>query len=405
MKFKNELKLYYGDKLYSWNELSKRFHNLPVVSQGIVSSEQRFSTILHFLYGFVYEETIFPVGLAIIEDDSLFSPLLKRGTKGAALAIATSGSQAKPKIALISRDNIISHCQSFVKRIPVEASSVWLNCLPLSHIAGVMIVYRCWFNNAAMLLHDDFNVQKVWRDIHHFSVTHISLVPRMLSLLLEHSRGACVPDHLKYIIVGGDKLSDELFHRAESAGWPIYISYGMTEACSTIALGLSPNELIPLDGFEIDTAPDDVLSIKGPGVFSGYADSNAGITEYEWFETNDCVLWDGHFLSILGRNDNMIISGGKNIAPDYIESLLQSSEFVRDIAIGKISNREWGDTIAALICGDLNEFKVWIKQEIPSPYRPRIFVEAETIPRNFMGKIDRKAVQQLINDGTPEIYY
>ncbi len=390
-----ELNVYYQEKLYSWNKLSQKLNKLPIESQGIISSQRRFSTVLNLLYGFLHKSPVFPASSDFIE---LSSPFFGRETEELALAIATSGSQSKAKIALLSRGNIISHCHSFIKQVPIEVSSVWLNCLPLNHIAGVMIIYRCWFNNATMLLHDDFNVQKVWHDIHHFSVTHISLVPRMLSLLLEHSRDSCVPDHLKYIIVGGDKLSEQLFHRAQAAGWPIYISYGMTEACSTIALGLSANKLIPLDDFEIGIAADDVLSIKGPGVFTGYADSTAEKIENGWFETNDRVLWDGHFLSIQGRNDNMIISGGNNITPEYIESLLLRSEFVTDIAIGKINNSEWGDTIVALLCGDMDKIKTWVKQEIKSTYQPRVFIHVQQIPRNLMGKIDRKAVQLLISE-------
>ena len=411
----NELTLYYRDKSYSWNDLSKKINNFSTDSPCVISAQQRFSTVLNLLHGFINEKVVFPVSSEFIVKDRVINRCIL--PENSALAIATSGSQVKPKIAIISRKNIISHCQSLTKIISMNTSSVWLNCLPLNHIAGVMIVYRCWFNNASMVLHDDFDVKKVWHDMHHFSVSHLSLVPRMLSRLLEYSQHFEIPKNLKYVIVGGDKISDSLFQRAVSAGWPILISYGMTEATSTIAIGSKPDKLVPLDGFELEITSEDTLKIKGamvffgvfygvferegegesPGLISDSADSNMRPCNSEWFETNDRVRWDGKYLSIQGRNDDMIISAGKNIAPQYIESLL-STAAIDDIAIGKIYSSEWGDTIVALVCGELDEFKIWIKERIQSLYQPRFFVKVEKIPRNLMGKIDRKAVQTLIDE-------
>ena len=408
----NELTLYYQEKYYLWDDLIKKINHFSIASPYIVSAQDqdRFSTVLILLYGFINMKTVF---LA----NSVASPFFRRGIEGVAnklntpplsneettaLAIATSGSQSKAKIIFISRTNIVSHCDNFIKAIPINTSSVWLNCMPLNHIAGVMIIYRCWFNNASMLLHDNFNARKVWDDLHHFSVTHISLVPRMLSQLLEHSQNSEPPKTLKFAIVGGDKISESLFQRAISAGWPVYLSYGMTEATSTIAIGYTPDKLTPLSGFKIQLTSDNILKIKGAMVVQEMLAQETIVKEVpaseEWFETNDRVMWDGQYLSVQGRNDNMIISGGKNMYPQYIESLLSVSPVIDDIAIGKVSNDEWGDTIAALVCGDLDEFKIWVKKEIQSACQPRIFIKVEQIPRNVMGKIDRKEVVNIISN-------
>ncbi|MCW8933027.1 MAG: AMP-binding protein [Gammaproteobacteria bacterium] len=400
----NELKLYYQDKFYSWNALVKKINHLPDNSQNYVVAEDRFTVVVNLLYGFIKQTMVFPVSSEFISDDSVISIVVKQNieeenTDKKALAIATSGSQAQPKIVLISRHNIISHCQNFVKIIPINSSSVWLNCMPLSHIAGVMIVYRCWFNNASMLLHDCFDAEKIWHDIHQYSVTHISLVPRMLSRLLDLSQSSKIPESLKFVIIGGDKISDSLYQRAISAGWPLYISYGMTEATSTIAIGKTPDKLRPLNGFEIQVNSDQILKIKGAMVVENVVKKGTRRDLFDdWFETNDRVNWNGQYISILGRNDNMIIAGGKNISPQYLESLLSESPFISDIAIGKSHNDEWGNTIIAIVCGNLDEFKKWIKNEIQSGYQPRIFIKVESVPRNLMGKIDRKAVSELIDN-------
>jgi len=350
----------------------------------IAATQDRVTTLQTILYGVFKKKT---VCLCDANINTIEYP-----SDSIALLIATSGSQAEPKIITISWKNIVSHCRSFEKIIPVNSTSVWLNCMPLNHIAGVMIIYRCWFNHATMILHNEFNVEKVWQAINKQAVSHISLVPRMLFKLLELSQDYCPPVSLKYVLVGGDKLSDSLYQRAKSAGWPIYISYGMTEASSTIAIGRSPDKLKILDGFSVKLTQESVLEIKGDMV-TGEAD---------WFTTHDKVKLKNNTLSITGRNDYMIIAGGKNIAPETIESLLLSApdagDFFTDIAIGTIKHPNWGDTIVALFCnGVAYDLENWVLKHIPSAYQPRQFIEVDKIPRNSLDKINRKAVRHIIS--------
>ncbi len=421
-EIKGELNVYYQAKCYSWSELCLQTQNLILPDKNnesavlITQAQDVFATLLYLLYGFIEKKIIFPVSSEFFVTDSFNADNINTDRTDTVLAIATSGSKAKPKIALISRQNIISHCQNFVKIIPIEHSAVWLNCMPLNHIAGVMIVYRCWFNNANMLLHDNFNAEKVWLDIKLYAVSHISLVPRMLFKLLEFSQDIKPPESLKYVIIGGDRLSDALYQRAASAGWPIFISYGMTEACSTIAIGKTQDKLKLLDDMSTQLTGDGVLKIKGPMIFSAYADFKTELYERKWFVTHDIVNLKGSYLSIIGRDDDMIICGGKNIAPEFIESLFidssallnqTSSHVLADLAIGKYKNssysdndskQSWGDTVVALYCGDVDELECWIKNNIQTAYQPRRLLAVKKIPRNSIGKIDRKAVQTIINN-------
>ncbi len=350
----------------------------------IAPTQDRFTALQTILYGLFEKKTVYLY--------TVNSTTIEQASDETALAIATSGSQAEPKIIHLSWKNIFCHCQNFVKIIPIDASSIWLNCMPLNHIAGVMIIYRCWFNHASMILHHKFCAEQVWQDINCRAVSHISLVPRMLFKLLELSQNCPPPASLKYVLVGGDSMPDALYQQAKSAGWPIYISYGMTEASSTIAIGQTPDKLKILEGFSVKLTEEAVLKIKGDMV----------MTEANWFITHDRVTLDHNYLSIIGRNDYMIISGGNNVAPETIESMLIStqaaSEFFKDIAIGKIPNLSWGDTIVAVFCGQSSKkLESWINQNIASAYKPRHFIQVTAIPRNCLGKIDRKAVQSIID--------
>lgn len=409
----SELTIYYQDDVYSWQAICRQMSGLShsqyfQADKVTVPAENRFLTTLFLLWGWNEQWRIFPLSADYSAlDEKIFFGDPDPQRKNVALAITTSGSQADPKVALISRTNIISHCESFVRIIPLNSKTIWLNCMPMSHIAGVMIVYRCWFNNAAMLLHDEFNARQVWQDLHRYHVTHISLVPRMLARLLDHCRGASPPKYLSHVIVGGDKLPESLYQRAQSTGWPVYVSYGMTEATSTIAIGRSPEKLKILDGFDVKVSPEGVLKIKASMVISAYADSSVNSSiESEWLATNDQVELDKRYLKIIGRSDHMIISGGKNIAPEYIEELLSSSPGIDDIAIGKYIPSDggdaWGNTIIALVCGDIKQLKQWLEGHVKPCFQPKIFVAAKTIPRNALGKIDRKKLQLILDKNLPE---
>ncbi len=414
-----DLRLYYQDKAYNCSELLSMAAQQFTVDDSVLSieAENVFSTLLALVQGYIRQHCVFPVPKNVnrTQADNLFSqsenlnyPLIPEGT---ALAVATSGSQAEPKIALISFRNIQAHCRSFLAQVSVNSDSLWLNCLPLNHIAGLMIVYRCALGQTGMLLHQGFNVQKVWQDMFEYPVTHISLVPAMLAQLLDIQERLQVhklPETLSYVIVGGDRLSTALYQRALAYGWPLLISYGMTETTSTIALGKQVDQLLPLKGFELRTDMNKNLYIKGDMVFSHYlhtepsAHKHSSCFDKGWFKTSDKVIIKQGQLTIIGRNDYMIISGGENLAPEAIEAMLLQAPVISDIAVGSMHHEIWGQTIVALVAESLTEkqlvsFKTWLKEHIRSACRPRFFIPVSAIPRTELGKIDRRCVQTIID--------
>ncbi len=330
------------------------------------------------------------------------------------LSIETSGSQSQAKAALISHRNIFSHCQSFIQSIPIDKHSIWLNCMPLHHIAGIMIVYRCWYSKAAMILHDNFNEKKIWNDLHYKQVTHISLVPRMLLRLLDYQSNLDstnsqknLPSSLKYILVGGDSLSEALYQRAISMRWPIFISYGMTEATSTIAIGLKPNQLELLADISARVDDNGVLQLRGEMIISQYAEQSS--LDNGWLKTNDLVQINSNTLSILGRNDHLIIRSGEKIQPETIERLLSKIPGVHDFAITKFRSEttinERGDSIVVLVANkhkkiDTIYIKSWIKENIKTFYQPDYILQIDKIPRTSLEKVNRGALQTFVNKST-----
>lgn len=315
-----------------------------------------------------------------------------------ALLINTSGSVTEPKIVKLSYQNIFHHVQSFTQIIPLTSQSLWLNCLPLEHIAGAMILYRCLLTNAAMVLDNEFDEKKVWQEINAYSVTHLSLVPLMLKRILDYAEGASPPATLKYVLVGGDTIPQTLYQRAKQSGWPIILSYGMTEACSTIALGKTAKKLQLLAGIKKQINRKGELMIKGPMITSGYILGRNKTTTLKdnWFNTHDLVSSKGNCIQFTGRADNRIVSGGETIAPQLIEQLLSEFPGLDDVAVGKIIHPDWGNSIVALIQGDVDQLKSWVEEHLDKKYRPRFYLEHKMIPRNPSGKINRFEVQSII---------
>jgi o-succinylbenzoate---CoA ligase len=148
------------------------------------------------------------------------------------LVIATSGSSGEPKGVMLGNANLEAAVLAARERMPLVPGDVWLACLSLYHIGGQSILYRCAEAGAAVLLEEGFEPGRVRDAIVRHGVTHISLVPAMLARLMELGPP---PQGLKYALVGGAPLSAALARRADESGWPLCVSYGMSEATSQVA--------------------------------------------------------------------------------------------------------------------------------------------------------------------------
>lgn len=327
---------------------------------------------------------------------------------GTALIISTSGSEGRPKAVPLSHANLDAAAAASNACLPLRPGDIWLDCLPLCHIGGLSILWRCARAGAAVLLHDGFDAAAVARDLGECHVSHISLVPAMLARLLD--LGASPPASLRCALLGGAALSRPLYERALAAGWPIFTTYGMSETAAQVAtfaaaMGCWHEGLVgrPLPGVELAIADDGRIRLRGPQVMAGYL-AGGGIDAEGWFTTGDLgrIDADGR-LTVLGRADDMLISGGRNIHPLEIESCLAACPGVTDIAVTGQTDSVWGDIVVALVVGTADAPAVldWGRAHLPAAARPRRVLRLDRLPRNAMGKIDRTALRSLVGS-TPQ---
>lgn len=322
-----------------------------------------------------------------------------------ALVIHTSGSEGQPKAVPLSHGQLAAAAAASNAVLPLGPGDEWLDCLPLSHIGGLSILWRCALGGAAVRLHEGFAPQQIARDLAGGSITHLSLVPAMLARLLEE--GILPPPSLRCVLIGGAALSGDLHGKATAAGWPLYPSYGMSETAAQFATHTPADcpwreGLVgqALPGNEIAIGPDGRIRVRGPQVFAGTPQQPL---EDGWLVTSDLgTLDDQGRLTVLGRADDVLISGGHKVHPLEIESRLAACPGVADVAVTGLPDPAWGQRIVALVVGDGNaeEWSRWAARHLPSVLRPRTFVALDRLPRNGMGKLERQRLQSLA-EGRP----
>ncbi len=330
-----------------------------------------------------------------------------------ALLIKTSGSSGAPKVVMLTSTNLLASATSANEQLGLKTGDIWLACLRLSHVGGVSIAYRCALAGATILLHDGFDALAVSHDLRHRPVTHLSLVPPMLARLLDLD--ATPPPRLRVLLVGGQALSRPLAQRALDAGWPLHLTYGMTETASHLATtsrlaGMAPEPGRvgrPLAGMEFDCAGSESaparLRFRGPVVMAGYANPQRipgqGLDD-GWFEVADlgCLTDEGE-LKLLGRADDILVIGGNNVSRVRVEAILQQAAGVTDLVVVGLPDPVWGQRLLAVYCGEIDEagLEDLCQTRLTGPERPRGWLRLPRLPLLDSGKYDRAQIAALAN--------
>lgn len=297
-----------------------------------------------------------------------------------ATIVFTSGSSGAPKAALHTFGNHYYNALGSNENITLDAKrgDRWLHSLPLYHVGGLSILFRCLLAGVAMILPDP--EASLGRSIAESCATHVSLVAAQLRRLLveDADLGA-----LKAILLGGSGIPDVLLDEAHGRGLPVHTSYGLTEMASQVTTtrpGASRDELrtsgAALCYRRVRVAEDGEILVSGETLFAGYLHEDGleePFDEDGWFHTRDVGEIDGEGrLRVAGRKDNLFISGGENVQPEEIEAELRRLEGVEDAVIVPVPDAEFGERPVAF---------VRMKDGDPPP--PGIAAELETILPRF----------------------
>ncbi|MFQ5852950.1 MAG: o-succinylbenzoate--CoA ligase [Candidatus Binatia bacterium] len=275
-----------------------------------------------------------------------------------ATIIFTSGSQGKAKAVLHSYGNHFYSAKGSNMNIRLEPGDRWLLTLPLYHVGAMGILFRCLLSRATVVLPGEG--EKIVQSLVRYGITHLSLVATQLYRLVRVNSDSEILRSLRAVIVGGSAMPIALLKEACARGIPIFTSYGLTEMASqvTTTSANTPAEKQFTAGKalkyrQVHIAEDGEILVQGETLFAGYIEGdrvNLPLDQNGWFPTRDLGQLDTEgYLTVLGRKDNMFISGGENIHPEEIEvALCELADIVQAIVV-PVPDEEFGHRPIAFI--------------------------------------------------------
>jgi O-succinylbenzoic acid--CoA ligase len=318
----------------------------------------------------------------------------------AATVMFTSGTTGGQKGVRLTRANWEAAADASMRHLGHGPDDVWLLAMPLYHVAGLSIVLRSAYAGGRIRMLDGFEPREFTAHLG-AGVTMASMVPTMLNRVLDAGPGSC--DGLRAVLLGGGPIPEALLKRGVGAGLPLLPTYGLTETAGQVATlrpGDPPaNKAYPLPGVELRIDPDGRIWVRGPMVSPGYV----GEPDREadgWLVTGDLGLIDEDgALRVLGRADDVIVSGGENIDPSRVEAEIATVPGVESVLVVGVPSEEWGMEAVCLYSGELDESGVEsrVRETLPGFMIPRRWLRVSELPMTPMGKPDRAAAARLFS--------
>lgn len=316
---------------------------------------------------------------------------------GTDLVVVTSGSTGSGRGVLLSADAVRASAHATLDRLGGPGS--WLLALPVSAIAGLQVLCRSEISGrAAVVLDKGEGLAAAIARMPAGDRRYTALVPTQLVRFLDAE-----PDALRgfdAVLVGGAATDPALLARARAAGVRVVTTYGMTETAGGCVYDGGP-----LDGVRVRVT-DGGVELSGPVLAHGYRldpEGTAAAFDGGWFRTRDAGSLDAEGrLTVLGRLDDVLISGGVNVAPAAVEAALREHDAVADAVVVGRPDPEWGQRVVAAVvpsgdrAPDLAELRRWVGDRLGTAAAPRQLHLLAAVPTLHTGKPDRRAVAALI---------
>ncbi|MEO0438628.1 MAG: AMP-binding protein [Pseudomonadota bacterium] len=340
-----------------------------------------------------------------------------------AALLYSSGTTGVPKGIVLSNENLLSNGETLVKIWGFDENDVLLHALPIYHVHGLFVAVSCaLLSGASMRWLEAFDLEQVLADLPLCTV--MMGVPTYYTRLLSDirlSRERC--SSLRVFISGSAPLLLETFTEFEArTGHRILERYGMSEAGMITSNPLYGQRLpgtvgLPLPEVDVRVVDDSgqpcsgesvgMVQVRGPNVFSGYwklpDKTMEDFTKDGFFQTGDLgSINEMGYLSIVGRAKDLIISGGLNVYPKEVELVIDELPEVLESAVIGVPHKDFGEAVVAVIVPagaaseNPNETELieTLKGQISGFKVPKRIVATEELPRNAMGKVQKKLLRE-----------
>ncbi len=349
---------------------------------------------------------------------AMLRPDVPLAESDAAAVVVTSGSTGRPKGVVLSRGAIVASAEATHDRLGGPGD--WLLALPTHYVAGFMVVARALVAGRA--------VYQVGSDLaglpaaieHAARPIYLSIVATQLARVLTDAApagsGSTSPGLLAAladadaVLLGGGPAPETLLGRARAAGIRVVTTYGMSETC-----GGCVYDGRPLDGVRVELDESGAIGLSGPMLFSGYRlrpDLTSAALDGGRLRTSDRGRWQDGRLEVLGRLDDVVISGGLNVDLGAVERAALSWAERRSgiVAVVGVPDPQWGTAVIAVTDVrrddqaadpdlELAELRADLARSLPAHALPRRLVHRSPIPRTAGGKIDRHRLRTELAAG------
>ena len=320
-----------------------------------------------------------------------------------ALLLATSGSTGRPKVVELTADALLASARATHARL--GGPGRWLLALPVAHVAGWQVLVRALDAGhppAVVDVASGFAVEAFAAATETLPGPrrHTSLVPTQLRRLLADPAGTAALQRFDAVLVGGAAAPGPLLAQARGAGVPVVTTYGMTETC-----GGCVYDGHPLDGVSVATDEDGRVLVSGTVLAARYRQRPDLTAEAfpvrhgrRWFRTSDLGSLTQHGLVLHGRVDDLVVSGGRKVAPAAVEAVLATLPGVEQCVVVGVPDDEWGQAVVALVVGTpppLAVVRDAVAGRLGGAAAPRQVLLVEALPLRGVGKPDRAAAADL----------
>ncbi len=303
--------------------------------------------------------------------------------EGDALVVATSGTTGKPKGVVLTHAAVAASAAATSARLGVDpVRHRWLACLPLSHVGGLSVVTRALVTGTPLEVHPGFDATLV--EAAAGPSVLVSLVPAVLHRV---SAG-----RFHTVVLGGSAPPppEELPPNAVT-------TYGMTETGSGVVY-----DGIPLDGVGVAIDASGAIRLRGPMLLRAYRDGTVPLDDEGWFLTGDAGEWQpgpgpGGRLVVRGRVSDLIITGGENVWPAAVESVLRRDPAVAEVVVAGRADAEWGQRVVAWVVPAnpadppvLAALRDLVKGQLGPWAAPQELIVVDSLPKTALGKLRRQ---------------
>lgn len=341
-----------------------------------------------------------------------------------AVIIYTSGTTGKPKGAMLSHANLSSNALTLFQLWGWRRDDVLLHALPIFHVHGLFVALNlALLGGSTVLFLPKFDSKKIIQLLPRCSV--LMGVPTFYTRLLQEkdfNQGCCA--NMRLFISGSAPLLEDTFNQFEQrSGHQILERYGMTEAGMLISNPLDGLRVAGTVGFPlpdvsirvrdsagnfIKSAEIGVLEVKGPNVFPGYwrmPEKTRLAFNDEFFITGDMVALDEQGrVTIIGRDKDLIISGGFNIYPKEVELVLDQQEIILESAVFGVPHSDLGEAaVVAVVINtsgavddalfNADEIVQTLSSRLAKYKLPKRIIVVDELPRNSMGKVQKNVLR------------